>query len=238
MASTARVRREPLAGGGWAWRKTFGPTQRAAARSLLRIFAGWRNLPVLAAPAAQSAEQACATEYSMIGRLAALGARVPAILERGERELVLEDLGPTLSSALQSPQAEERHAALRAGFRALAALHAAGGHASQAFARNLTWDGQRVGFIDLEEDPGTVMPLVAAQARDLLLYVQSCARAFEGEEEQFRAALDEALALEPAPVRCEAQRTARALALPATLALRLGGDARRAALGLHWLAQA
>lgn len=82
------------------------------------------------------------------------------------------------------------------------------------------------------------MPLVAAQARDLLLYVQSCARAFEGEEEQFRAALDEALALEPAPVRCEAQRTARALALPAALALRLGGDARRAALGLHWLAQA
>lgn len=98
MASTARVRREPLAGGGWAWRKTFGPTQRAAARSLLRIFAGWRHLPALAAPAAQSAEQACATEYSMIGRLAALGARVPAILERGERELVLEDLGPTLSS--------------------------------------------------------------------------------------------------------------------------------------------
>jgi hypothetical protein len=98
-----------------------------------------------------------------------------------------------------------------------------GGHASQAFARNLTWDGERVGFIDLEEDPATVMPPVAAQARDLLLYVQSSARVFEREEAAFREALAEALAEEPAAVRAEAVRTARALGGLVRIALRLGG---------------
>ena len=233
----ARVSRESLAG-RTVWRKRFGPTERAFARGALRLFANIAGLPALRAPQSQSAAQACATEVAMIARLQALGARVPEILERGETTVLLSDLGPTLaSSCSRAAGVGEREALVRAGFAAISQLHERGGHLSQAFARNLTWQDGLVGFIDLEEDPGTVMPLVAAQARDLLLFVQSTARYFAGDPLRYSRLLREALLPFSPPARAEAARTARALRWLIPLAWPFGRRARAVAMGLQQLAK-
>lgn len=231
----ARVTRE-VHEGEVRWRKRYGPTERAVARALLRRYARWRGLPALVAPPALTAEQACATEAAMIARLRGLGAVVPEILASSERELLLSDLGPTLAVACRGADAESRERLLRHGFEALAGLHRRGGCLSQAFARNLTWREGVVGFIDLEEDPLLAMPLVAAQARDLLLYVQSTARFLAHDPPRYERLLRAALADELPDVRREAARTARALGWLATLAQPFGTRARAVSLGLRQLA--
>lgn len=164
MAET-RVRREAVAG-ATAWRKTYDegrPRRRVAA---LRWLARRLGANALLPPAPLDAEGACRTERAMIRRLAALGARVPQVLEAGPRELLLSDLGPTLASQCRAePDAGRRERMLWCALEAIMRLHARGGYLNQAFARNITLDAGGVGFIDLEEDPCTAMPLAAAQAR-------------------------------------------------------------------------
>lgn len=175
MAET-RVRREAVAG-ATAWRKTYDegrPRRRVAA---LRWLARRLGANALLPPAPLDAEGACRTERAMIRRLAALGARVPQVLEAGPRELLLSDLGPTLASQCRAePDPGRRERMLWCALEAIVRLHARGGYLNQAFARNITLDDGGVGFIDLEEDPCTAMPLAAAQARDLLLFAHSTAR--------------------------------------------------------------
>lgn len=232
----ARVTRE-IHEGEVRWRKRFGPTERAFARSLLRRFALRQGLPALVAPAAQAAAQACATEAAMIRKLHALGMRVPAILERGDTELLLSDLGPTLAATCRATSDDgTREYLLKQGFAALSELHRRGGYASQAFARNLTWRDGEIGFIDLEEDPLLVMPLASAQARDLLLYVQSTARFLAHDSRRYAVLLREALVAEPDEARREAARTARALGWLAALSRPFGPRARAVSAGLEQLA--
>lgn len=88
----------------------------------------------------------------MIRRLATLGVRVPHILEVGDRELLLSDLGATLAETCRrEPDASRRRTLVAQGLDALHDLPGRGGYLSQAFARNLTLDAQGIGFIDLEK---------------------------------------------------------------------------------------
>jgi hypothetical protein len=100
-------------------------------------------------------------------------------------------------------------------------LHARGGCVSQAFARNLTVAADGIGFIDLEQDPLTVMPLVSAQARDLLFFVHSTARFLP--PPAYRALLEANLREEAADVVEEVHRVAQRLAWLAPLT-RFGGS--------------
>jgi tRNA A-37 threonylcarbamoyl transferase component Bud32 len=216
-----------------AWRKRHAGTERRFRLAALRLLARAGGLTPLLPPRPQSAAEACRTEQAMIARLSALGATVPEVLAVGDTELVLSDLGPTLAQACRRSDAAGRRALLARGFAALADLHTRGGHASQAFARNLVVDGPRIGFIDLEEDPATVMPLAAAQARDLLLFVHSTARFLPAAD--YAALLDAQLAREPVAVVAQVRRVARRLgwlAWPAALA---GRRARAVAAALRAL---
>ena len=224
---------------GVAWRKTYAEGGRGTRIALLRGVARLLGTAPLLAPLPQSAEQACATEAAMIRRLAALGAHVPTILAAGPRELLLSDLGPTLATTCRrerDPQA--RHALVAAGLDALSALHAAGGHVSQAFARNLTLRDGRIGFIDLEEDPATMMPRAAAQARDLILYAHSTARFLVDVPGAHARLLADALQREPADVRVQVAITARRLAWLAPLARPFGARSRAVADALRSLREA
>ncbi len=207
--------------GALAWRKTYGNPQRRARMALLRWLARRLGLNALIAPIPLDAEAACATEAGMIERLAALGLRVPSIIDRGPTCLVLSGLGQTLALACKrEPDLERRADLLRAGFEALIDLHRRGGYASQAVARNLTVADHRIGFIDLEEDPALMMSLPAAQARDALLFVQSSARFLLDHPARYAALLSDYLAQESPAVRAEIGKTARRLrwlAWPASL---------------------
>jgi hypothetical protein len=209
-----------------AWRKRYGAPERRRRIAALRWLARRLRLTPLLPPAPIGGIEACRTEQAMIARLAALGARVPEVLAAGPADLVLSDLGETLSARCKAePDPAARAELLRLGFQALSDLHARGGHLSQAFARNLVLQGGQVGFIDLEEDPLTVMPLVAAQARDLLLYLHSTARFLPLAD--YARLLDRSVGDEPEAVRAELSRVARRLAWLRPLAL-LGGRRSRA----------
>lgn len=237
MAATFVRRVE--AGGHVAWRKTYadGGTRRRIAS--LRWLARRLGANALLAPIPLGPAEACRTEQAMIRRLSALGANVPAILHAGDTELLLADLGPTLSQTCRDETNAEARAALVAlGLSALLDLHHRGGYLSQAFARNMTLRDGRIGFIDLEEDPATMMSLHAAQARDVIFYAHSTARFLADRPGAHARLVSEHLAKEAPAVRAEVSHTARRLAVLAPVARPFGARARGVAEALVSLRQA
>lgn len=224
--------------GRTVWIKRYGDNGRRVRMALLRWIARRLGANALLAPVPLSGEAACASELGMLRRLAALGVRVPEVIESRPTELVLSDLGPILSEQLRDAPLPERERLLALGLAALRELHEKGGYVSQAVVRNLTHAEGRIGFIDLEEDPATMMGVSAAQARDLLLYVYSSARFFADAPERYAAVLDAALAAEAPAVRSELFRTVRALRWLAWLARRFRGRSRGLAQGLEALLRA
>lgn len=210
-----------------AWRKTYSEGGRRRRVAVLRWVARRLGANALLAPIPLSPELACRTEQAMIRRLATLGARVPDLLEIGERELLLSDLGPTLAETCRrEPDPARRHALVQQGLDALLDLHRRGGYLSQAFARNLTIDASGIGFIDLEEDPATMMSLAAAQARDVLFYAHSTARFLADQPGGHSRLLAQHLARESEETRREVSRTARKLAWLAPVTRPFGARAR------------
>lgn len=210
-----------------AWRKRYGAPERRARMAALRWLARRLGASALIAPPPLDPEQACRTEREMIARLDGLGVRVPEVLAIRPTELVLSDLGPTLAiRCKREPDPDRREALVRSGFDALRELHARGGYLSQAFARNMVATPEGIGFIDLEEDPCTAMPLPAAQARDVLLYVHSTARFLADRPERYAELLQAQVAEESPEVRAEISRVARRLRWLGPLAA-LGGERGR-----------
>lgn len=218
MAGTARIERVDF-GGARAWRKCYGYEPRRLRLGLLRRFADALGVEPLRPPPVLPAAQARATEARMLRRLAAIGCRVPALLAEEDEAIVIADLGRTLASACKAeadPAARER--LIQSGFDALADLHARGGWLNQAFARNLTWSDGLVGFIDLDQDPATVMSVPSAQARDLLLYMYSTARFLPRDPAGYARLLDTHLRRESPAVREWVGHSILALAWLAPLA--------------------
>lgn len=237
MAAT-RVQRESWQG-QIAWRKTYADGGHRRRIAALRWVARQLGANALLAPLPLSPELACRTEQAMINRLGALGANVPPLLAVGDRELLLGDLGPTLALVCRTEtDAGKRRDLVQLGLDALAALHGRGGYLSQAFARNMTVLDGRIGFIDLEEDPATVMSLAAAQARDVLFYAHSTARFLSDHPGKHARLLQAHLARETAAVRAEVARTASALSWLAPVARLFGRRSRDVAEALASLARA
>lgn len=213
--------------GGIAWRKTYSDGGHRRRIAVLRWIARRLGANALLAPIPLSPELACRTEQAMIRRLATLGVRVPQLLEVGERELLLSDLGATLAETCRrEPDPARQRALVSQGLDALHDLHRRGGYLSQAFARNLTIDAQGIGFIDLEEDPATIMSLAAAQARDVLFYAHSTARFLTDLPGEHARLLAAHLARESDETRREVRRTARRLAWLSPFARPFGARAR------------
>lgn len=237
MAAT-QVRRESWQG-QVAWRKTYADGGHRRRIAALRWVARRLGANALLAPMPLSPELACRTEQAMINRLAALGANVPPLLAVGDRELLLGDLGPTLAMVCRAePDAGKRRDLVQLGLDALAALHVRGGYLSQAFARNMTVRDGRIGFIDLEEDPGTMMSLPAAQARDVLFYAHSTARFLSGQNGEHVRLLQAHLARETPEARAEVARVASRLCWLSPLACLFGRRSRDVAEALTSLARA
>lgn len=112
-----------------------------------------------------------------IGKLTAFrraGLRVPEIVHQTATAFIVTDLGPSLRQVWAAKRHDPATAlVLAAAAVTLGTVHQAGLAHGRPYLRDLTWDGTRVGLIDLEEAPEAVMPLEAAQARDIwLLFIQ------------------------------------------------------------------
>ncbi|HUD40722.1 MAG TPA: serine/threonine protein phosphatase [Dokdonella sp.] len=170
-----------LLDGRAVWLKRYGHRPRRLAHRALDFTARQLDLEPLRPDRVASAEEAKRIEARRLGELAGRGLRVPSVLGDGADVLLLSDVGASLS--LQLREIGDRPAAIdrlvAGAVDAIAQAHRRGVYLGQPLPRNLTVDADGYGFLDFEEDPGRVMSLDGAQARDWLLFASGVARRYE-----------------------------------------------------------
>ena len=209
-----------------AWLKQYGVGSRAVALGLLNFVARRFHLDALRPPPHRGGDAARQTEARRLGELQAQGVNVPSVLGSGHAALVLGDNGSSFNTCLREADDAGRDVLVAAAMQAMAAAHARGAYFGQPLPRNLTWDGQRVGFIDFEEDPLEVMDLDQAQARDWLMFGYGVAKYYADRPQQLQAMMAAAMDGAQAPVREHAHAVTGRLQRLAKASLGLGRSAR------------
>ncbi len=160
-----------------AWFKRHGGSSRRLRLRVLDALMRILGLSALRPPPHPVGAEACATEARRLDELAALGVSVPRVLARGDDYLILSDEGSTLAGSLRQGTPEEAAALFSRAVAEIAGAHAKGAWLGQPQARNITMDAAgKLCFIDFEEDPGEVMGLPEAQARDWLVFLAGTVR--------------------------------------------------------------
>ncbi len=127
-------------------------------------------------------------EAERLKQAAARGAHVPLVLALTPERVVMTDIGVSLETVLRGEaDPAARFALLAKAARALADFHAKGLVHGRPYLRDMTWDGEKIGFIDLEDDPLGAMPFASAQARDVWLFLNTSASAVLQEPDRERA---------------------------------------------------
>ncbi len=179
-----RVERVKLSFGA-VWIKRYGterpPVWTRAQTALARLF----GQPFLRPSPALDGKGMIAREIRRIAAFAAHGMPVPKVLYASGNALVLSDVAPTVTArldALRDTDPAAHDALLVACAADLGVLHGKGLCHGRPHPRDFFVAGERIGFMDFEEEPEAAMPLATAQARDLwLLFLQLTDRARLGE---------------------------------------------------------
>lgn len=238
-----------------AWLKHYGEGSRAVALGLLNFVARRFQLDALRPPPHRGGAQARAVEARRLVELKAQGVNVPEVIGHGRAALVLEHTGASFNACLREADAAARDRLVAAAVDAIAEAHRGGAYFGQPLPRNMTWDGNRVGFIDFEEDPLEVMDLKQAQARDWLMFGYGVARYYEDRPQVLKALLAGAMETAERPVVAHAHDVTGRLRRLARVLRRAGRSGRAlahailvvhaattfgcvalAALSLDWLA--
>lgn len=210
-----------------AWRKRYGSGSRRIRLALLDLVARALGLGALRPPPRHEGEGAARVEARRLQALGDAAVPVPDVLGQADGELLLSDMGDTLASRLRGATPAQAEALFADAAEAIACVHAAGQYLGQPLPRNITIDRSgRVGFLDFEEDPGEVMDLVRAQARDWLVFCSGVAKHVPFDEARMAELIGHALSSIAPEVRAELSRSARRLGFLKTLTRPLG---RRAA---------
>lgn len=171
-----------LLDGRAVWLKRYAHRRRRLAHHALDFAARQLDIEPLRPDPVDSPEEAKCIESRRLGELAGQGVRVPRVLADGRDVLLLSDVGSSLSLRLREVAGSAEAVDLLVGGAALAIAeaHRRGVYLGQPLPRNLTVSPDGFGFLDFEEDPGRVMPLDSAQARDWLLFASGVARRYQG----------------------------------------------------------
>lgn len=210
-----------------AWLKRYGNDSRRLRLRALDWLVRKLGVPSLRPPPRHTGDDARRTEQRRLQELASSRVNVPRVLGEGNSFLVLSDMGETLSSLLRQADANEAERLIGAAVDAITAVHRAGMYLGQPLARNITLDAAgRIGFLDFEEDPGEIMSLVQAQARDWLIFSAGAARHVPFDEARLAVIIGRALEQEPDELRGLLHASVGRLGFLRPLTARLG---RRAA---------
>jgi len=112
-------------------------------------------------------------ERRRLEAIAQAGIRVPHVVQQAEGYLLLEHCGPTIEALLGNWSAETCRIELQRLAGELGAFHRAAQWHGAAQLKNLTRKNGQTYRIDFEEDFGERVPLPAAQALDLALFLNS-----------------------------------------------------------------
>lgn len=186
-----RVVQLALGEGRRYWAKRAVPAKGKRWHRWQAVLAALVPLPILRPTVSAGGVAALAQEMARIDELARMGHIVPDIVASGGDLLVLEDLGPDLKRRLEGEGTPAMRRALACdAAAAIARLHASGTYHGRPRVNDLIEAPSGIGFLDLEERPGDVMPLAHCQARDLWLFLVSLSRFQTAEEPLIEQALD------------------------------------------------
>ncbi len=226
------------------WVKRAEPEAKNPWRPVVRGLTALVPWPLLRSTATPGDEASVREEADRLRRWRQAGLAVPELLEATDAYILTADAGLPLRSWLRDERDPARRLeAVTLAARALGQFHRLGFCHGRPFLKDIVYDGRQVSFIDLEEEPTRVMPLLTAQVRDLMLFVMSYAASL-GERHPFddlRSVAEAYRAANPAPeLHRSLRRNFRVLwwaALPLRLfpSALLGRDGRQAVLGLKVL---
>jgi tRNA A-37 threonylcarbamoyl transferase component Bud32 len=153
--------------------KREGAAARGAGPALLARWFARRMTGVALPMRAVGLEASVGFEARRLRSLAAAGIRVPRLLFHGEGFLLMEHCGVTVASLLGGWDRETWRRELTAQAADLGAFHRAGQWHGGAQIKNLTRKDGQTWRIDFEETFGEHVPLPAAQAFDVVLFLNS-----------------------------------------------------------------
>ena len=208
------------------WIKRYAGRQRRLSLGALEFVARRLRMVPLLPPPHRVGVGAATVEARRLSELAAQQVHVPEVIGQGRASLVLSDNGNSLAQSLREADDAGRDHLVRLALQAIAQAHAGGAYFGQPVPRNMTWDGERIGFIDFEEDPLEVMDLAQAQSRDWLMFGYGVAKYYDSRSVVLEGLIREAMAHEQEAVQLQTHEAAARLRRFAKLAARLGSSAR------------
>ncbi len=166
------------------------------------------------------AASSVAYEAHRLHSLALAGVRVPRVVHHGTGYLLLEHCGATVASQIEAWSVSVCQRELQRLADELGAFHRAGQWHGAAQIKNLTTKSGQTWRIDFEENFGELVPLSAAQALDIVLFLNSISLAGPIAEAEARRLLPDLLRayLAANPDRCVRETLERALPWVAGLA--------------------
>ncbi len=180
------------------WLKKAAPARGVFRYHALNLFSWLLRLPLLKAVPQPGGEMAIANEVRRLKSLNEAGILVPKVLAYDNDWLLIENMGQSIVKPMKdkTTSQQQRQMYFQKCLDAIKALHQNEQYLSQGFVRNMLLNetSDQVAFIDFEDDPMAVMSLPEAQARDLLLLVNSTARFFINDQTFFHQAIQKFLA--------------------------------------------
>jgi tRNA A-37 threonylcarbamoyl transferase component Bud32 len=196
ISSAERIEKITTEQGAW-WLKKAAPARGIFRYHALNFFSWLMRLPLLKAVPQPGGEAAIANEKKRLTQLAAAGILVPEVVASAADWLLLSDTGTSIIRTLkmQTTSQQRRQQLFTTCLTGIRQLHDQQQYLSQGFIRNLLLlpDNDRIAFIDFEDDPLEVMSLAEAQARDVLLLVNSTARFFIQDQAFFQHSISQFL---------------------------------------------
>jgi tRNA A-37 threonylcarbamoyl transferase component Bud32 len=157
------------------WIKRAEPTTKNPWQPTARFMTRLLPWPLLRSTATTGDRQSVIAEAERLRAWKSAGLPVPELLEATPDHILTADAGQPLRGWLRTEISPARRlAATQLAARSLGQLHASGYCHGRPFLKDIVYDERQVAFIDLEESPEKVMPLVTAQVRDLMLFMMSC----------------------------------------------------------------
>lgn len=164
---------------GTVWVKTIEPPKHIYRRKVLGALGQILPFPILRPSKAGKGGDTLLLQAEKIARFAGKGLPVAQVFYGDRDFLIAGDGGETLERPIKSAEARTKggfsetqlHRALLEMSRVLSEVHAAGLVHGRPKIRDFAWRDGRVTILDLEERPEEVMPLAAAQARDVFLWI-------------------------------------------------------------------
>lgn len=227
---TRLIQRYELPDGTIVWVRRAGRHNAGWRYRLQNILARLVVNRLLAAVPNPGGQRTIATEAARLRALSAAGIAVPQLLAQQPDGLMMSQLG--MHNLLKEWKNQHNHPDIllsrwHLGLRAIAEVHQQQQYLSQTFARNMMFiDDEHIGFIDFEDDPGTVLPLSLCQARDWLCYLHSGAIVMHqsGLSAEAQATWHTVLASEPPAIQAAVNKTLRSIGLMRHLQAQFWGN--------------